>query len=110
MCEPACRKEDCSPFDIGTVYKDIAGFSPADKYQLIDNAWKPDALFDSPKSLENEEKLRKFRQEWFVKHPWLAYSKYLDGAFCLPCVSFGMAECGRNASKLNLLFRALMTF
>ena len=66
--EPVCRKEDCSPFD-------IAGFSPADKYQFIDNVWKPDALFDSPKSLETEGKLRKFRQEWFVKHPLLAYSK-----------------------------------
>ena len=69
--EPVCRKEDCLPFDIGTVYKDIAGFSPADKYQFID-VWKPDVLFDFPKSLETKRKLRKFQQEWFVKLPWLA--------------------------------------
>ena len=69
-----CRKEDCSPFDIGTIYKDIAGSSPADKYQFIDNVGKPDALFDFPKSLETEGKLRKFGQERFVKRPWLAYS------------------------------------
>ena len=38
--------------------------------QFIDNVWKPDVLFDFPKSLETKVKLRKFQQEWFVKHPF----------------------------------------
>ena len=76
--EPVCRKEDCSAFDIGIVYKNIAGLSPADKYKFIDNVWRPDALFDFPKTSETEGKLRKFRQDWLVRYPWLAYSKYLD--------------------------------
>ena len=48
--------------------------------------------------------LRKFKPEWLVRFPWLAYSKYVDGAFCLPCVCFGM-ECGKNGSRLDKLFR-----
>ena len=33
------------------------------------------------------------------RFPWLAYSKYLDGAFCLPCVFFFFGvQCGRNSN------------
>ena len=107
--QPVCRKEDCSPFDIGTVYKGIASFSDAEKFRFIESVWKPDLLFEFPASKETSGKQRKFRQEWLVKYPWLVYSKYLDGAFCLPCVCFGM-ECGRNGAKLDKLFRSPLTF
>ena len=62
-----------------------------------------------PASKETCEKQRKFLQEWLVKYPWLVYSKYLDGAFCLPCVCFGM-ECGKNGAKVDKLFRSPLTF
>ena len=35
----------------------------------------------------------------------LAYSKYVDGAFCLPCVCFGV-QCGRNTNKLDKLYKS----
>ena len=38
----------------------------------------------------------------------LAYSKYLDGAFCLPCVLFGV-QCGRNSNKLGKLYKSPLT-
>ena len=38
----------------------------------------------------------------------LAYSKYLDGAFCLPCVLFGV-QCGRNSNKLEKLYKSPLT-
>ncbi|XP_044165353.1 uncharacterized protein LOC122949323 [Acropora millepora] len=107
--EPVCRKEDCSPFDIGTVYRVIASFTDAEKFRFIESVWKPDLLFEFPASKETCGKQRKFRQEWLVKYPWLVYSKYLDGAFCLPCVCFGM-ECGKNGAKLDKLFRSPLTF
>ena len=44
-----------------------------------------------------------------MKYPWLVYSKYLDGAFCLPCVCLGV-ECGKNGAKLDELFRSPLTF
>ena len=106
--EPICRKEDCSPFDIGTVYKKIGRYSNANKFALIESIWKPDPLFQFPKSRENDGKDRKFWQEWLLTFPWLAYSKYLDGAFCLPCVCFGR-ECGKNGAKLERLFRSPLT-
>ena len=107
--EPVCRKEDCSPFDIGTVYRVIASFTDAEKFRFIESVWKPDLLFEFPASKETCGKQRKFRQEWLVKYPWLVYSKYLDSAFCLPCVCFGM-ECGKNGAKLDKLFRSPLTF
>ena len=76
--EPVCRKEDCSPFDIGTVYRVIASFTDAEKFRFIESVWKPDLLFEFPASKETCGKQRKFRQEWLVKYPWLVYSKYLD--------------------------------
>ena len=34
-------------------------------------------------------KYRKYSQDWLQLFPYLCYSKYLDGAFCPPCVLFG---------------------
>ena len=38
----------------------------------------------------------------------LAYSKYVDGAFCLSCVGFGV-QCGRNTNKLDKLYKSPLT-
>ena len=38
----------------------------------------------------------------------LAYSKYVDVAFCLPCVCFGV-QCGRNTNKLDKLYKSPLT-
>ena len=46
--EPVCGKEDCSPFDIGTVYRVIASFTDAEKFRFIESVWKPDLLFEFP--------------------------------------------------------------
>ena len=102
-------KEDCSPFDIGPVYKDIARFSNAETFRFIQNVCKPDRLFNFPSSLESGDRHQTFKPDWLVRFPWLLYSKYLDGAFCLPCVCFGM-ESGKNGAKLNKLFRSPLTF
>ena len=112
--EPVCRKEDCSPFDIGTVYKEIATFPPAQKYNFITNVWKPDTSFVFPKTFETKSRNRKFRLEWLEEYPWLVYSKYLDGALCLSCICFGKEprfHWKRNASKCKYyLFRVPLTF
>ena len=78
--QPVCRKEDCSPFDIGLVYQTICRFSAPEKLRYIQNIWKPDQLFVFPQTCEAGGKLRRFRFEWLVRFPWLVYSKYLDGA------------------------------
>ena len=42
-------------------------------------------LFDFPVSVEFSNSNRHFVWSWLKRFPWLAYSKYLDGTFCLPC-------------------------
>ena len=51
---------------------------------------------------------RHFVWSWLKRFPWLAYSKYLDGAFCLPCVLFGV-QCGRNTNKLDKSYKSPLT-
>ena len=99
--DPVCRREDCSPFDIGLVFDEIHNYSPHQKLEFVENVWKPGELFDFPVSMENG-KSRKFVSGWLKRFPWLAYSKYFDGAFRLACVCFGV-QCGRNANKLDKL-------
>ncbi|XP_048585921.1 52 kDa repressor of the inhibitor of the protein kinase-like [Nematostella vectensis] len=50
---PVCRKEDCSPYDIGLVFDKIASYSPQDKLKFIENVWKPDEAAD----IANKENL-----------------------------------------------------
>nr|XP_058957123.1 52 kDa repressor of the inhibitor of the protein kinase-like [Pocillopora verrucosa] len=105
--DPVCRREDCSPFDIGLVFDEIHNYSPHQKLEFVENVWKPGELFDFPVSMENG-KSRKFVSGWLKRFPWLAYSKYFDGAFCLACVCFGV-QCGRNANKLDKLLKSPLT-
>ena len=99
--DPVCRKEDCSQYDIGL---EISSCSDQDKLKFIENEWKPGELFDFPVSVEcsNSKRHFQFVWGWLKRFPWLAYSEFLDGAFCLPCVLFGV-QCGRNSNKLDKL-------
>ena len=78
--EPVFREEDC------LVYSTIARFSDADKFRFIQNIWKADVGYEFPVSSETGRKHRKFKPEWLVRFPWLAYSKYVDGASFLYAV------------------------
>ena len=102
--DPVFRKEDCSKYDIGLVFKEIGSFSYQDKFKFIENVWKPGELFDFPASVECSNTNRHFMWSWLNRFPWLAYSKYVDGAFCLPCVCFGV-QCGRNTNKLDKMYK-----
>ena len=80
------------------LLNDVKTFSDAEKLHFIENVWTPrnDLLFEFPSTVESGKK-RKFQRSWFQQYSWLAYSKYLDGAFCLPCVLFGR---GATVDKL----------
>ena len=82
--EPICQKENCSPYDIGLVFKNRISLAGQEKFRFLENVWKPTELFEFTGSIENG-KSRKFNFPWLKRFPWLVYSKYLDGAFCLPC-------------------------
>ena len=106
--DPTCRKEDCSPFDFGVLFRDLKDLSNQKKYDVITNVWKPADDFLFPQSKEGSRK-RRFNPVWLNSYSWLVYSKYLDGAFCLPCALFAK-ECGRNSNKLDKLVKSPLTF
>ena len=55
--------------------------STADRYQLLFSHFKPGANFSFPRS----SSWCTFQYRWLVQHPWLVYSRHVNGSFCLPC-------------------------
>ena len=49
-----------------------------------------------------------FKRGLLKRFPSLAESIFLDGAFCLPCVLFGV-QSGRNTNKLDKLYKSPLT-
>lgn len=94
--------------DIGLFYEKVPLLTQEEKYDLCLNVWRPERSYEFPRSNESGAK-RAFSFNWFERFPWLAYSKYLDGAFCLPCVLFGRAT-GHNMQKLDKLFKSPLTY
>ena len=107
--DPVCQKEDCSQYDIGLVFKEISSYSDQDKVKFLENVWKPGELFDFPVSVECSNSNRHFVWSWLKRFPWLAYSKYLDGACFSPFVFFFGVQCGRNSNKLDKLYKSALT-
>ena len=99
--DPVCQKEDCPQYDIGLVFKEISSYSNQDKLKFIENAWKPGELFDFPVSMECSNSKRHFVWGWLKRFPWLAYSKFLDGAFCFPCVCLESSVGGIRINSTN---------
>ena len=50
--DPTCRKEDCSPFDLGVLFTDLKEFSNQRKYDLYSPSRK--------KEEENEDLVKEF--------------------------------------------------
>lgn len=73
------------------------------KYDLLQNIWKPPPGFSFPQHHENKRNWRLnsvyLDPSSTAYLPWLTYSKYFDGVFCLPCVTFG-----ENGTKLKKLY------
>ena len=69
------------------------------------NVWKPGHCYSFPKRLV-AGKLRKFLYTWLCNPAfanWLCYSRYFDGAFCLPCICFGR-QIGKRGLAMQRLF------
>ena len=105
--DPLYSENDVSLNDIGLYFKRSKDLNDTERYQLITNCWRPDKNFEFPWSKEANGK-RKFNFDWLAKHPWLVYSKLLDGCFCLPCLLFGM-RVRHNSGKFTKLFLEPLT-
>ena len=88
-------------YDIGSFHDKCDQLNDAEKFDVVQNLWKPDEKFIFPIRVICK-KTRKFNLSWLSLFPWLAYSRRSDGAFCLPCVLFGR-RIGKNSLKLQRL-------
>ena len=93
--------------DIG-IYSQIQSLSDNEKYELINDTRGPDQTCVFPVTTEGTRPKR-FQYQWLTRFTWLAYSKHVNGAFCVPCVLFG-GHCGHNSSKLVTLFKSPLTY
>ena len=64
--DPVCWKEDCSQYDVGSVFKEISSYSGQDKLKFIENVWKPGKLFDFPLSVECSNCNHHFVWNWLL--------------------------------------------
>ena len=92
-------------YDIGFYYEKSNSLSDSEKFELLERAWRPDADFSFP-TTEQSGKKRKFNIIWLSKHPWLAYSKLLDGAFCKLYVLFGRPGSDKSSDRLTKFFNS----
>ena len=79
---PVCSISDVNKYDIGLHHNDVASYTDEQIYALIMNTWVPPKDFQFPGSNEFG-KTRRFSREWIETYPWLTYSQYYNGCFCL---------------------------
>ena len=73
----------------------MSDISDAELYSLITNVYKPPKNFDFPETEQS------FRFVWFEEFTWVCYSRWENGAYCLPYVLFGHKVVG-SSSLVNL--------
>ena len=105
--KPILTTSEVNKYDIGLYYDRTDTLTDREVYDLIDNVWKPPQDFSLPSSNEFG-KSKKFSIAWFDIYPWLTYSKYYDGCFCLVCVLFGR-KTGQSDNKLTNLYKEPLT-
>lgn len=85
-CDPPAAKELAVSSSQCTDVAKFVGtrISSADRYQLLVNHFEPGANYSFPKSSNG----CMFHYKWLIQYPWLIYSRYANGGFCLPCALF----------------------
>ncbi|XP_025420016.1 uncharacterized protein LOC112690263 isoform X2 [Sipha flava] len=69
-------------------------------YNCLTLEWKPSANYVFPECIEGKQK-RRFLHKYLTIFPWLAYSKYKEGAYCKYCIVFAFSGGGVGHQKLG---------
>ena len=95
---------ECNVNDIGLVRRKLDTMTDQEIFEFLNDVWKPPQQYTFP---QHEQCKRKWRfNPIYVTpgspryYPWLVYSRYYDGVFCLPCVVFGNRFPGSKLQKL----------
>ena len=83
--------------DVADVCRAVCELSNGQKYQLLNDHYKPSADYNFPKNFSNGC-YRSFQHKWLEKYPWLVYSKAASGGFCKFCTLFS-----KNRANLGVL-------
>ena len=105
---PVTDLRSVDKYDIGLLSNNVSALTQAEKLTALKNIWKPNLDFCLPASIESGNRKRQFTQKWFEIYPWVAYSHYLDGAFCKYCILFGNQE-KASGTRLTQLVSNLST-
>ena len=102
---PVKSPDECNAKDIGLHFDKISAMNDEEKYDLLKNVWRPPPDYDFPRHVEfnrhwrvNKDYFNPSSQEYL---PWLTYSAYFDGVFCLPCITFA-THIGKSISLKKL--------
>lgn len=71
------------------------------KEKLLRKTWIPKSFTGLYVQITKNKK-RHFQKSWLDEFKWLAYSKYLNGAFCKNCVVFGPVSTIGKGSNLKV--------
>ena len=86
-------------YDIGLYVN--RSLNDHEKLNILKNIWKPDQYFSFKTNIITK---RRFNHKWLDMYPWLRYSKFVNGVFCVYCVLFAS-----NAGKLQQLCKTPFT-
>ena len=87
--------------DVAHLLPRIREMTMEEKNHWVTSPPRPSPDFCYPADSSN----RKFLAKWFNEFPWLAYSKTLNGAYCVQCILFSHGkESTHNGSKLEQLY------
>ena len=92
-----------SSFDIGHFVFSGKQLDDSELADFLKNIWIPPQDFEFPLKLE-PGKSRKFLLSWLNDFPWLAYSKFSNGCFCVPCVFFAK-KIGHSEARIKVLLK-----
>ena len=87
-----------SGMNVDTVTAAVNGLTNGEKYNLLTKHFQPTPSYPFPRVYSNGC-FRQFQYRWLAKyHPWLVYSKAVDGGFCIFCALFATSR-----NKLGVL-------
>ena len=92
-------------FDVSFFRGRVSGLRDDEIYDMVKSVFVPSEQYSFPKSGSTG---RHFRHVWLKEHPWLCYSVSCDGAFCLPCVTFGNKFPGKLLRQESFLQNQLL--
>lgn len=77
------------PYDIGSIAELVARLTREEKFQALNNLYKPSSRYVFPQHTEGlGNHKRSFQYKWLNEYAWLTYSKEKDGGYCVPCAFF----------------------